>query len=307
MRPEARPAFDPHQRRPAAHGFPLNGAATLERQHLGERVLDQRHRPRLSPPRRSIHHAHGAWPVTASRGGRHCGSVRRRSAMLDITCSANIGVSWTRKRNVLRSITASLVSVTATTVALRGEESTIAISPNVSSGPSLRTAPLGSRTSTSPSTMPNISVPLAPASKIGVPAGTSWKVLAFRNRPGSFIPNTSVASRVRLAQANPSDALTGRRRPARSALPRAGLAGTTERRQSAGQRPGRGQQFGLRVGDDAGRALALDLVDNGVGSQAVGAVPVYERVATSAASDRIGSRRRDRGKASPWVLTLRTP
>jgi hypothetical protein len=35
------------------------------------------------------------------------------------------------------------VSVTATVVALRGEVSTIAISPNVSSGPSLRTAPLG--------------------------------------------------------------------------------------------------------------------------------------------------------------------
>src|SRR5262249_17966776 len=79
------------------------------------------------------------------------------------------------------------------------------------------------------------------------------------------------------------------------------------RRQSARQWPGRGQRFGLRVGDDAGRPLALDLVDDGVGSQAVGAVPVYERVATSAASDRIGSRRRDRGKASPWILTLRTP
>ena len=97
-------------------------------------------------------------------------AARRRPAILDITCSANIGVSWTRKRNLLRSITASLVSVTATAVPLRGEESMRAISPNVSSGPSLRTAPLDSRTSTSPSTTPNISVPLAPSSKITVPA-----------------------------------------------------------------------------------------------------------------------------------------
>ena len=55
----------------------------------------------------------------------------------------------------------------------------MAISPNVSLRPSLRTAPLGSRTSTSPSTTPNISVPLAPSSKITVPAGTSLKVLAL--------------------------------------------------------------------------------------------------------------------------------
>src|SRR5215469_1785529 len=82
----------------------------------------------------------------------------------------------------------------------------MAISPNVSSGPSRRTAPPGRRTSTSPSTTPYISVPSAPASKIGVPAGTSWKFLAFRNRPGSFIPVTSVASRVRPAQASSTDA-----------------------------------------------------------------------------------------------------
>src|SRR6516165_1184359 len=49
MRPQARSAFDPHQLRPVTGGFPLNGAATLERQHLGQRVLGQRHRHRLPP------------------------------------------------------------------------------------------------------------------------------------------------------------------------------------------------------------------------------------------------------------------
>jgi hypothetical protein len=61
----------------------------------------------------------------------------------------------------------------------RGEESMMAISPNVSSGPSLRTAPLDRRSSTSPATMPNISVPDVPSSKITVSAGTSLKVLAL--------------------------------------------------------------------------------------------------------------------------------
>ncbi len=55
----------------------------------------------------------------------------------------------------------------------------MAISPNVSSGPSLRTAPLDRRSSTSPATMPNISVPVVPSSKITVPACTSLKVLAL--------------------------------------------------------------------------------------------------------------------------------
>jgi hypothetical membrane protein len=121
-----------------------------------------------------------AWHVAATRRwtslpGRQS---RRRSAMLDITWSAKAGVSRTRRRNVGRSITASLVSATATTVPLRGERSMSAISPKVSSGPSLRTAPVDRRTSTSPATTPNISVPAAPSSKITVPAGTSLMVLA---------------------------------------------------------------------------------------------------------------------------------
>ena len=67
-------------------------------------------------------------------------------------------------------------------------------------------------------------------------------------------------------------------------------------RESAGQRPRRGQQLGLRAGDDVGPALALDLLDDGVGDQAVGAVPMYALVAAGAAGNRVGSRRRERGK-----------
>jgi hypothetical protein len=75
--------------------------------------------------------------------------------MLDMTWRANIGVSITRNRNIDLSMTVNLVSVVATTVAVRVVESIIAISPNVSSGPSLWLCPPGTLTSTSPSMTPN--------------------------------------------------------------------------------------------------------------------------------------------------------
>src|ERR1700683_3172206 len=60
---------------------------------------------------------------------------RNRSAMADITDSANVGVSWTKKRNRCLLSTARTVSERATAVAIRGEESTRAISPKTSSAP----------------------------------------------------------------------------------------------------------------------------------------------------------------------------
>jgi hypothetical protein len=39
MCPEARPALDPYQGRPAPNGLPLSDPAVLKRQNLGQRVL----------------------------------------------------------------------------------------------------------------------------------------------------------------------------------------------------------------------------------------------------------------------------
>ena len=112
--------------------------------------------------------------------------ARSRSARLDMTWRANIGVSWTRKRNRRLSMTASLQSSTATAVALRADVSTRAISPKVSSGPIVDARPSGSRSSTLPSTTPNISSPVEPASKMTVPAGTSLVSVAALNTPRTF-------------------------------------------------------------------------------------------------------------------------
>jgi hypothetical protein len=59
----------------------------------------------------------------------------------------------------------------ATAVPRRGEESTIESSPKVSSGPNFRTAPFGSRISSSPSITPYVSAPVSPASKTTPPDG----------------------------------------------------------------------------------------------------------------------------------------
>jgi len=55
--------------------------------------------------------------------------------MADMTESANVGVSCTKKRKRCLLSTASTLSAVATAVAMRGEESTSAISPKTSSGP----------------------------------------------------------------------------------------------------------------------------------------------------------------------------
>ena len=111
---------------------------------------------------------------------------RRRRPGLAMTWRAKVGVSPTRNRNRCLSMTASMESSTATAVALRGDASTIAISPKVSSGPMSKACPLGRRSSTCPETTPNISSPTEPSSKITVPAGMSLVSLAPLKTPRTF-------------------------------------------------------------------------------------------------------------------------
>ena len=80
-------------------------------------------------------------------------------------------------------MTAIVESSATTAVALRGEASTIAISPNVSSGPSSKTWPFAMRSSTRPETTPNISSPEEPSSKITVPAGSFTCLLGALEHP----------------------------------------------------------------------------------------------------------------------------
>lgn len=101
-----------------------------------------------------------------------------------MTCSANVGVSWMRKRNVLWSITASFVSTVAT--ARRHALGTIDQGhlPERFVRPDLEDLAEVVRSSISPSITPYISDP-APCSKRTVPAATFSTDLALWKTPGT--------------------------------------------------------------------------------------------------------------------------
>ena len=76
---------------------------------------------------------------------------------------------------------------------------------------------------------------------------------------------------------------------------------------SAGQRSVCGEQLGLRIRDDFGRAAAVDLPHDRIGGQLVGAVTADVTVAAGAVGDAVGSGRRDCGQASVRILALCAP
>ena len=102
-----------------------------------------------------------------------CGPSRSSPASAMSSCSARSENSRSIVRNMRIPITATFTSVSATTVALRGSPSRIAISPKYAPGPTRLSSMPACRTTASPSRMTNSASPGSPSLMSSIPAGSS--------------------------------------------------------------------------------------------------------------------------------------